>query len=62
MKCNRCGGFMFKDEFHQWGKVYTYYRCALCGELVDPIIIQNRMEAVKDEKPEKKARPRFNWT
>ncbi len=62
MKCTRCGGYMFKDEFRQWGKVYTYYRCVLCGELVDPIIIQNRMEAVKDKKPEKEAKPSFNWT
>jgi len=53
---------MFRDEFRQWGKVYPYYRCVHCGDLIDPIILQNRMDSIQGKKPKKVAKPRFNWT
>ncbi len=62
MKCSKCNGFMFRDEFRQWGKVYPYYRCVHCGDLIDPIILQNRMDSIQGKKPKKVAKPRFNWT
>ena len=42
MKCCHCGRFMVYEKFfgpegHFWG-----WRCLFCGEIVDPIIVENR--------------------
>jgi hypothetical protein len=62
MKCVRCGGFMFRDEFRQWGKIYPYFHCVQCGELVDPIILKNRLDSINGKHPKKETKPRFHWT
>jgi hypothetical protein len=42
MKCNRCCGEMVYEKFfglqeHFWG-----WRCILCGEIIDQVILENR--------------------
>jgi hypothetical protein len=43
MKCNRCGGLMAYERF--WGLVEDFFgwRCIYCGEIVDQVILENRM-------------------
>ena len=47
MRCHRCEGIMSYEIFycgdgHLWG-----WRCLRCGDIVDPIILENRsMKAV----------------
>ena len=36
--CPRCGGLMV----HEWGADQAGQRCVQCGELVDPVILENR--------------------
>ena len=40
-RCPRCGGLMV----HEWGAElmgHASQRCVLCGELIDPVILENR--------------------
>lgn len=46
-KCARCGGLMVivrcQDLMDNTGAIYFFARrCVLCGELIDPVIRQNR--------------------
>ncbi len=56
MKCHCCGGPMvherfYGDEEHFWG-----WRCIICGEIADEVILENRRwvstRAVADNKKE----------
>ncbi len=51
MDCNRCRGLMVNDRFSdpldETGEiVFCGWRCVLCGEIVDPIIVRNRIRHV----------------
>ena len=43
MKCGKCGGSMSYENF--WGQREDFFgwRCIFCGEIVDPIILENRL-------------------
>ena len=46
-RCHRCGGFMVGefciDVFNSAGELDVMaLRCVLCGDVVDPVILQNR--------------------
>lgn len=48
MRCERCGGFQLKLHFmYQKGSTapweYDGWLCLNCGEIVDPLILLNRM-------------------
>ena len=51
MKCNRCGGLMCYEKFiSQTFENYSGWRCIVCGEIVDEVILKNRngrLKAVK---------------
>jgi len=36
--CSRCGGFMVTEPCYD----FRVLRCVQCGDLVDPVILQNR--------------------
>ncbi|GJL52306.1 hypothetical protein [Candidatus Nitrospira salsa] len=47
MDCRRCAGFMQKqilmDHMNESGEVFIRaWRCINCGEVLDPMIMQNR--------------------
>ena len=47
MQCPRCAGNMvpeiFQDMWDDTGRISFYgYRCVICGEILDPVIMQNR--------------------
>ena len=40
-RCPRCGGLMVA-EWSQELSNYSAQRCVQCGELIDPVILENR--------------------
>jgi uncharacterized Zn finger protein len=43
--CPRCEGFMVQDDFFEVlesERRLVIWRCLLCGEVVDPVIVANR--------------------
>lgn len=45
--CDRCGGFLLERHFENldgsaWGWAYDGWMCLNCGDVVDPLIVQNR--------------------
>jgi hypothetical protein len=43
MKCDRCGGTMAYEKFYGQNEDYFGWRCILCGEIVDLVILENRL-------------------
>ncbi len=48
MHCGRCRGLMVADRFtdllDETGQItFGGWRCVSCGEIVDPVIVTNRM-------------------
>ncbi len=41
-RCNRCGGFVVPDWFEEGTGVIDGWRCVICGERLDPIILENK--------------------
>ncbi len=51
MECPRCAGRMvsttYEDINDDTGQIYfPAYRCMICGEVLDPLIMSNRLERV----------------
>lgn len=49
MECPRCAGNMifetFRDMNDDTGRIaFTGFRCILCGEILDPVILSNRRQ------------------
>jgi hypothetical protein len=44
MKCNRCGGTMVFEKFYGICEEFSGWRCIFCGEIVDKVILENRLE------------------
>lgn len=43
MKCNRCKGMMIYEKFYGRQEDFWGWRCVFCGEIIDQIIIENRL-------------------
>ena len=43
MKCNRCGGLMAYEKFYSAIEDFFGWRCLFCGEIVDQVILENRI-------------------
>jgi hypothetical protein len=43
MKCLRCGGTMVEDKFYSPQDWFWGLKCVLCGEIIDPLILKNRL-------------------
>ena len=46
-RCGRCSGFMVPEPLYDWvlgSRLMDWpgWRCVICGELVDPLILLNR--------------------
>jgi len=44
MKCARCGGKMNYEKFYTTSEEFFGWRCIFCGEIIDQVILENRME------------------
>ena len=42
MKCHRCRGAMGYDKFNGPPEQFWGWKCLICGEIVDPVILENR--------------------
>jgi hypothetical protein len=42
MKCHRCGGVMVYERFYGPHEHFLGWRCVLCGEIIDRVILGNR--------------------
>jgi hypothetical protein len=42
MKCNRCFGEMVYEKFYGSQEHFWGWRCILCGEIIDEVILENR--------------------
>jgi hypothetical protein len=53
--CTRCGGFIIPEAFRDIGLCSVGWRCLLCGEVVDSVILRNRavplVTSLLDEDP-----------
>jgi hypothetical protein len=43
MKCHRCGGIMVYEKFSGACEDFFGWRCVLCGDIVDQVILENRL-------------------
>jgi len=43
MKCQRCGGIMVLEKFYGTSEVFLGWRCIACGDIVDQVILENRL-------------------
>jgi hypothetical protein len=44
MRCHRCGGVMVFEKFYGICEEFSGWRCIFCGEIVDQVILENRLE------------------
>jgi len=44
MQCQRCNGVMVNERFYGPGDPFWGWRCMLCGNISDPIILENRSQ------------------
>ena len=42
MKCYRCNGFMVYERFYGEEGAFAAWRCVVCGEIIDHVILKNR--------------------
>jgi len=42
MRCYRCSGDMVYEKFYGPHEHFWGWRCIFCGEIVDPVILENR--------------------
>ena len=43
MKCSRCGNIMSYEKFYAGSESFFGWRCVVCGEIVDEVILENRL-------------------
>jgi hypothetical protein len=41
-KCLRCSGAVIYDKFYSTNETFWGWKCLICGEIVDPVILENR--------------------
>jgi hypothetical protein len=41
-RCSRCGGNMVHENFFGPSEQFSGLKCVFCGEVIDPVILQNR--------------------
>jgi len=44
VKCSRCGRMMVFQKFYGPHEHFLGWRCIYCGEIVDQLILENRLE------------------
>lgn len=54
IRCSRCSGFMIVEESFDFivgadHRDFLVRRCVQCGEVVDPVILQNRRSQLEND-------------
>lgn len=44
MKCERCFGLMVYERVLYQGRVFPMWKCLMCGDLIDWIVLLNRTD------------------
>ena len=44
MKCHRCNGPMTYEKFYGGNEEFFGWRCIVCGEIIDDVILKNRYQ------------------
>ena len=47
LRCRRCDALMRRERIIFGGQIFTSWICALCGEVVDKVILENRILQAK---------------
>jgi hypothetical protein len=54
MKCHRCGSVMVYERFYGPDEHFFGWRCILCGEIIDQVILENRQEGTGRQNKERR--------
>ena len=49
MKFHRCGSVMVYERFYGPGEKFLGWRCILCGEILDQVILENRQTGTEGQ-------------
>ncbi len=47
MRCHRCSGMMVYEKFYGDCEYFFGWRCVVCGEIVNQIILENRLDSIQ---------------
>ncbi len=53
MKCHRCGGAMIYERCYGGDGRFWGWKCLICGEIVDGLILENRLWGAGEPKHKK---------
>ena len=53
MKCHRCGSVMVYEKFYGHHEQFLGWRCILCGDIVDQVILENRQTETSRQRRER---------
>ena len=48
VRCLRCGGMMISEKFYDISNTFFGWRCVICGEILDPVILLHRLSQDAD--------------
>ena len=54
MKCHRCGSMMVYEKFYGHCEHILGWKCILCGEVVDQVILENRQARTEKQRGQTK--------
>jgi ribosomal protein S27E len=54
MKCHRCGSVMVYERFYGPHEHFLGWRCVLCGEIIDQVILENRQTKMDGQSRERR--------
>lgn len=58
MRCFRCQGNMARIKFYGPGDPFWGWKCFSCGDILDPVILENRLESLQVPSIERKEVPK----
>ena len=47
LRCTRCGGIMSYEKFYGDCEHFFGWRCVVCGEIIDQVILENRLVRIR---------------
>ena len=56
VKCPRCSKSMIHEIFYTDFEMFYGWKCIMCGEVLDPVILNNRRLSVRCEKTDQSIR------